>query len=81
LNRSLRLAALGDVGLMGSAVPGLDSRPAASSCKRSTRRATSPTDAPSSARRDAVARPIPLEAPVTRATVPCRGMSVVTAGV
>src|SRR5215218_2285949 len=53
-----------------SAVPPAFSISAARSSRRSLRRATSATEAPASASWRAVAAPIPLLAPVTRATVP-----------
>src|SRR5207247_53247 len=44
-----------------------------SSFRRSVRRATSAREHPSRASDSAAASPIPLEAPVTRATLPARG--------
>src|SRR3954447_14426449 len=49
----------------------------ASSSSRGRRRATMPTVAPSRASRRAVAAPMPLLAPVTSATAPAMGLSVI----
>ena len=70
--------AVGDVDGQGErgAAGGLDARRQASSL--SLRRAATTTLAPSSARRSAVAAPMPLEAPVTTATRPANGAVVIT---
>ena len=61
----------------GNAAPPASRTWAARVSSRSPRRATSPTEAPSDARRWAVAEPMPLDAPVTSATVDASGAALV----
>lgn len=65
----------GDIGLDGDC-PAAPSISATSESRRSLRRAATTTNAPSPASAEAVAAPIPLLAPVTRATVSVSGLRV-----
>src|ERR1700761_1083233 len=65
---------------IASALPPASSISSTNFSRRSSRRAATATAAPSAASRFAAAPPIPLEAPVTRATVPERTASVAIPG-